>query len=60
VIQGVVNADYEPVITLTVLGPSGRSAEIEAVVDTGFDAFLTLPSESVATPGATTPVGYLT
>ncbi|MDE0232148.1 MAG: clan AA aspartic protease [bacterium] len=44
-----MNAAYEPVITLTVLGPSGQSAEIEAVVDTGFNGFLTLPSESVAT-----------
>ena len=50
-IQGVVNAAYEPVISLTVRGPSGQSAEIEAVVDTGFNGFLTLPSESVAALG---------
>ncbi len=46
-IRGVVNAAYEPVISLTVRGPSGQSVEIEAVVDTGFNGFLTLPSESV-------------
>jgi len=51
VLLGVVNAAYEPVISLTVRGPSGQSAEIEAVVDTGFNGFLTLPSESVAALG---------
>lgn len=50
-IQGVVNAAYEPVISLTVQGPSGKSGEMEAVVDTGFNGYLTLPSESVATLG---------
>ena len=42
-IQGVVNAAYEPVVSLTVQGPSGQSPEIEAIVDTGFSEFLTLP-----------------
>ena len=50
-IRGVVNAVYEPVIPLTVRGPSGQSVEIEAVVDTGFNGFLALPSESVAALG---------
>ena len=39
VIQGVVNAAYEPVITLALQGPSGQSRDIEAVVDTGFNGF---------------------
>ncbi len=47
-IQGEVNAAYEPVVFLTVQGLSGQSAEIEAVVDTGFSEFLTLPSALVA------------
>lgn len=42
-IEGVVNATREPVITLAVQGPSGRAREIEAVIDTGFTGFLTLP-----------------
>ena len=42
-IQGVVNAAYEAVISLAVQGPSGQSPEFEAVVDTGFSEFLTLP-----------------
>ena len=41
-IQGEVNAAYEPVITLGVQGPSGQAREIEAVVDTGFTGFLTV------------------
>ncbi len=43
-ISGVVNAAYEPVVTLVVQGPSGQSIEIEAVVDTGFTGFLTVTS----------------
>ena len=42
-IEGIVNAAYEPVVTLTVQGPSGQTSEIEAVIDTGFTGFLTLP-----------------
>ena len=41
-IEGTVNADYEPVVLLSVQGPSGRTREIEAVIDTGFTGFLTV------------------
>ena len=47
-IEGVVNSAYEPVITLVVRGPSGQTRDIEAVVDTGFNGFLTLPPDVVA------------
>ena len=47
-IEGVVNADYVPVVTLTILSPTGQSQEIDAVVDTGFNGVLTLPPELVA------------
>ena len=50
-IQGVVNAAYEAVIPLTVQGPGGQTQNIEAVVDTGFTGFLTLPSGMVAELG---------
>ena len=43
-IEGVVNAAYEAVVTLTILGPAGPTREVEAVVDTGFNGFLTLPT----------------
>lgn len=42
-IEGVVNAAYEPVITIVVQGQAGRTREIEAVIDTGFTGFLTVP-----------------
>ena len=47
-IEGVVNAAYEAVISLTVQGPSGETREIEAIIDTGFGGFLTLPPELIA------------
>ena len=43
-IEGVVNAAYEAVIPLTVQGPAGQAQDIEAVIDTGFTGFLSLPS----------------
>ena len=46
-IQGVVNAALEALVTLTVQGPTGQNREIEAVVDTGFSGFLTLPTDLV-------------
>jgi len=42
VIEGVVNAAYEPVVVLDVQGPSGQASEIEAIIDTGFTGFLTV------------------
>ncbi len=50
-IEGVVNAAYEPVVTLAVQGPSGPAREIEAVIDTGFTGFLTLPPGLVSELG---------
>ena len=50
-IEGVVNAAYEPVVTLGVQGPSGQAQEIEAVIDTGFTGFLTV------TPAMVTELG---
>ncbi len=46
-IEGVVNSAYEPVVRLAVQGPSGQGREVDAVVDTGFNAFLSLPSSLV-------------
>ena len=42
-IQGVVNAAYEAIITIPLQGSEGPTREIEAVVDTGYSGFLTLP-----------------
>jgi clan AA aspartic protease len=51
VITGTVNAAYEAVIRLHVQGPTGRTHEGEAVVDTGFNGFLTLPLDLVTALG---------
>ncbi len=47
-IQGVVNPAYEAVIPLTLQGPAGHMREIEAVIDTGYSGFLTLPPALVS------------
>ncbi len=50
-IEGVVNAAYEPVVPLAVSGPAGRVRDIEAVIDTGYNGFLTLPRVLVSELG---------
>ena len=42
-IEGVVNTAHEAVVPLSLRGTEGRTQEIEAVVDTGYTGFLTLP-----------------
>ena len=43
-IQGMVNDSYEAVVTIYLKDPEGWTREIEAVVDTGYSGFLTLPT----------------
>lgn len=50
-ITGVVTADHQVVIPLTVRGPTGQEQEIEAIIDTGFDGWLSLPSSLIALLG---------
>lgn len=42
-IEGIVNANREAVISLPLLGPAGATREINAVIDTGHSGSLTLP-----------------
>ena len=42
-IEGVVNAAYEAVVTLLLQGPDGQAQEFEAVIDTGYSGYLTFP-----------------
>jgi clan AA aspartic protease len=42
-ISGVVTDDRRAVIQLTGRGPAGPQQEIEAIIDTGFDGWLSLP-----------------
>ena len=46
-ITGHVTAYREAVISLNVRGPRNQEREIEAVVDTGFNGFLTLPASLI-------------
>ena len=50
-IEGVVNSAYEAVISLLLRGPTGQTREIDAVIDTGYSGFLTLPSAMVSELG---------
>jgi clan AA aspartic protease len=47
-IVGVVSVYREALVRLWVRGPQGQAEEIEAVVDTGFNGSLTLPSALIA------------
>lgn len=47
-ICGIVNAELQPTISLVVRGSKGVEKVIEAVVDTGFNGFLSLPEEIVS------------
>ena len=46
-IQGIVNDAYEAVVALSLRGPTGQARDIEAVIDTGYSGFLTLPTTLV-------------
>lgn len=50
-IQGTVNARLEAVVPLRMRGPSGAEADVEAIVDSGFTASLTLPMTMVMSLG---------
>lgn len=47
-ISGSVNANREARVRLFLRGPGGQEREVEAMVDTGFNGFLTLPSAFIA------------
>ncbi len=47
-ITGTVNTNREATLLLRVRGPLGQEQEIEALIDTGFNGFLTLPPGLVA------------
>jgi clan AA aspartic protease len=47
-ITGVVNAHLEATIRLTLRGPNGQIRRVNAVIDTGFDGWLSLPPAFIA------------
>ena len=50
-IAGTVNDALEAIIRLTLQGPTQQQDTVEAVIDPGFDGYLTLPSALVARLG---------
>ncbi len=50
-IQGAVNARHEAVVRLRVRGPGGAESDVDAIVDSGFTASLTLPMATVTALG---------
>jgi predicted aspartyl protease len=51
VIEGEVTPERKGVVRLQVSRPGGPSAEIDAVIDTGFTGFLALPTDTIARLG---------
>ena len=49
--EGFVNANLEAVVPLSLRGPEGQAREVDAVIDTGYSGFLTLPPSLVAALG---------
>ena len=43
IMNGIVNVECEATLSLTIRGANGQDEVIEAVIDTGFSGFLTLP-----------------
>jgi predicted aspartyl protease len=50
-IIGNVNAEYEATICLSVYGMDGQIYEQTAIIDTGFDGWLSLPASLINTLG---------
>ena len=43
-IEGTVNENFEATIRLTLCGVAREGREVEAIIDTGFTGYLTLPT----------------
>jgi clan AA aspartic protease len=51
VIEGEVTPERKGVVRPQVSRPGGPSAEVDAVIDTGFTGFLALPTDTIARLG---------
>lgn len=52
-ITGSVNTDYEPIIRIVVCDFDGQVHEQDAIVDTGFNGWLSLPPDFITALGLT-------
>lgn len=47
-ITGIINAEFEAIISLSVCDSDGKTYTHDAIVDTGFDGWLSLPPAAIA------------
>ena len=47
-IQGIVNADFEPIISLLICDADGKVHQYQVIIDTGFNGWLSLPPKLIA------------
>ncbi|EKQ69922.1 clan AA aspartic protease, AF_0612 family [Leptolyngbyaceae cyanobacterium JSC-12] len=47
-ITGVVNAEFEPIVPLSIRRSDGKIFTQDAIVDTGFNGWLSLPPDLIA------------
>jgi len=47
-IRGVITPNREAIVRIGVRGSDGQKAQMDAVIDTGFNGFLTLPAQLIA------------
>jgi len=52
-IQGIVTSDREAIVRLQILDAMGNSTEIDTVIDTGFNGYMTLPLATIRQQGLT-------
>jgi clan AA aspartic protease len=50
-ISGSVNVEFEPIVPLSVCASSGQIHTQDAIVDTGFNGWLSLPPDAIAALG---------
>ena len=46
-IKGKVSGDLQALVIVDIMGGEGRPQSLEAILDTGFTGYLTLPTESI-------------
>lgn len=46
-LTGRVTSDNEAILPIALLGAEGRIVRVEAVIDTGYNGFLTLPKTAI-------------